>query len=50
MINSGRRKMSQADEAMAMIYEEAWKQLWLARYRIPVPVYGLGTSSLGDDG
>jgi hypothetical protein len=35
MINSGRLKMYQADEAPALIYEEAWKQLRLARYRIP---------------
>ncbi len=37
MINSGRLKMYQADEAPTMIYEEAWKQLRLARYRIPAP-------------
>jgi hypothetical protein len=37
MINSGRLKMDQADEAPPMIYEEAWKQLRLARYRIPAP-------------
>jgi hypothetical protein len=35
MINSGRLKMYQADEAPPLIYEEAWKQLRLARYRIP---------------
>jgi hypothetical protein len=29
--------MDQADEASPMIYEEAWKQLRLARYRIPAP-------------
>ena len=27
--------MCQVDEAPAMIAEEAWKQLWLVRYRIP---------------
>jgi hypothetical protein len=37
MINSGRLKMYQADEAPPVIYEEAWKQLRLARYRIPAP-------------
>lgn len=37
MINSGRLKMYQADEAPPLIYEEAWKQLRLARYRIPAP-------------
>jgi hypothetical protein len=37
MVNSGRLKMYQADEAPAIIYEEAWKQLRLARYRIPAP-------------
>ena len=35
LINSGRLKMYQPDEAPALIYEEAWKQLRLARYRIP---------------
>jgi hypothetical protein len=35
MINSGRLKMYQADEAPPLIYEETWKQLRLARYRIP---------------
>jgi hypothetical protein len=45
MINSGRLKMDQADEAPPMIAEEAWKQLRLARYRVPAPVYGLRTSS-----
>jgi hypothetical protein len=29
--------MDQVDEAPPMIYEEAWKQLCLARYRIPAP-------------
>jgi hypothetical protein len=29
--------MYQADEAPAMIAEEAWKQLRLARYRVPAP-------------
>jgi hypothetical protein len=37
MINSGRLKMYQGDEAPPLIYEEAWKQLRLARYRIPAP-------------
>jgi hypothetical protein len=37
MINSGRLKMYQADEAPSLIYEEAWKQLRLARYRVPAP-------------
>jgi hypothetical protein len=37
MINSGRLKMYQADEAPPLIYEEAWKQLRLARYRVPAP-------------
>ena len=34
MSNRGRLKLDQADEALAMIYEEAWKQLRLARYRM----------------
>jgi hypothetical protein len=33
MSNSGRLKMDQADEAPTIIYEEAWKQLRLARDR-----------------
>ncbi len=35
MINSGRLKLPAPDEAPPMIYEECWKQLRLARYRIP---------------
>jgi hypothetical protein len=35
MINSGRLKMYGADQAPAGIYHEAWKQLRLARYRVP---------------
>src|SRR5260370_29811570 len=35
MINSGRLKMYGADQAPAVIYHEAWKQLRLARYRVP---------------
>jgi hypothetical protein len=37
MMNCGRLRMDQADEAPPMISEEAWKQLRLARYRILVP-------------
>ena len=29
--------MDQADEVPAMIYQEEWKQLRKARYRIPAP-------------
>jgi len=35
MINSGRLKMYRADQAPAGIHHEAWKQLRLARYRVP---------------
>ena len=35
MINSGRLKMYQVDEAPTLIYEEVWQQLRLARYRVP---------------
>ena len=37
MRNGGRLKMDLADEAPPPIYEEAWKQLRLARDRIPAP-------------
>lgn len=37
MINSGRLKMDQTDEAPPMIAEEAWKQQRLVRYRVPAP-------------
>jgi hypothetical protein len=35
MINGGRLKMYGADQAPAGIHHEAWKQLRLARYRVP---------------
>ena len=35
MVNSGRLKLSAPDEAPSAIYEECWKQLRLARYRVP---------------
>ncbi|QBD76191.1 hypothetical protein EPA93_09280 [Ktedonosporobacter rubrisoli] len=35
LINSSRLKLYQPDEAPASIYEECWKQLKLARYRVP---------------
>lgn len=35
LINSGRLKMYQEDGAPGEIFKEAWKQLKLARYRIP---------------
>lgn len=35
MINSGLLKMYRADEAPAAIYNEAWRQLRLARYGVP---------------
>jgi hypothetical protein len=35
LINSGRLKMYQEDEAPNEIFKEAWKQLKLARYSIP---------------
>ena len=34
-INSGRLKMYSQEEAPTEIYEEAWKQLKLARYTVP---------------
>jgi hypothetical protein len=35
MVNSGRLKIYRRDEAPAAIYSECWKQLELARYRVP---------------
>jgi hypothetical protein len=35
MINTGRLKMYEADQAPAGIHHEAWRQLRLARYRVP---------------
>ncbi|HZU02314.1 MAG TPA: hypothetical protein VFA10_21785 [Ktedonobacteraceae bacterium] len=35
MSTSGRLKMDQVDEAAALMVEEAWKRLRVARYRIP---------------
>jgi terminase large subunit-like protein len=35
MVNSGRLKLPASDEAPSAIYEECWKQLRLARYRVP---------------
>ena len=35
MVNSGRLKLPAPDEAPSAIYEECWKQLRLARYRVP---------------
>jgi hypothetical protein len=35
MVNSGRLKLPAPDEAPPAIYEECWKQLRLARYRVP---------------
>ena len=37
LLNSGRLKLYTAQEAPAGIYEEAWRQLRLARYRLPAP-------------
>jgi hypothetical protein len=37
MRNGSRSEMDQVEEAPPMIAEEAWKQLRVARYRLPAP-------------
>lgn len=37
MVNAGRLKIYRQDDAPAAIYSECWKQLKLARYRLPAP-------------
>lgn len=37
LINSGRLKMYRQDEAPQDVYEEAWRQLRMARYSVPAP-------------
>ncbi|HLI05217.1 MAG TPA: hypothetical protein VKV40_01460 [Ktedonobacteraceae bacterium] len=37
LLNSGRLKLYASTDAPAFIYEECWRQLHLARYRLPAP-------------